>query len=219
MNKEHEKFCFTCNTIKYRSEFNVQKRAKDGLQSRCKSCFSEYRALNKERSREYIISYREENKSLIYKKNTAYKEKNKEILSVKNKSYNSQKSTKERKALTHKIKMESDLNYRLSFNVKRYIRTSIKKHIKRQGGVCVGLKNINKLSYTPIELKQHLESLFRPGMSWDNYGFYGWHIDHIKPLCLFDLTDEQQLKEAWSLSNLQPLWAKENLIKNKKYEI
>lgn len=115
--------------------------------------------------------------------------------------------------------MKSDLNYRLGVNVKRYIRASIKKHIKRQGDVCVGLKNINKLSYTPMELKEHLESLFKPGMSWDNYGFYGWHIDHIKPLCLFDLSDEQQLRDVWSLSNLQPLWAKENLTKNKKYKI
>ena len=45
-------------------------------------------------------------------------------------------------------------------------------------------------------------------MSWDNYG--EWEIDHIRPLALFDLTDEAQFKEAASFKNLQPLWKKDN---------
>ncbi|KKL15741.1 hypothetical protein LCGC14_2502560 [marine sediment metagenome] len=50
-------------------------------------------------------------------------------------------------------------------------------------------------------------------MSWENYGFYGWHIDHIKPLCLFNLSDEKQFNKACHYTNLQPLWAEENLKK------
>jgi len=64
------------------------------------------------------------------------------------------------------------------------------------------------------ELIKHLESKFKSGMSWENYG--KWHIDHIRPLSKFDLSDENQLKEACHYSNLQPLWAFENLSKGAK---
>jgi len=53
-------------------------------------------------------------------------------------------------------------------------------------------------------------------MTWDNWTLDGWHIDHIKPLASFDLTDRKQLLEACHYTNLQPLWAKDNLTKNDK---
>jgi len=56
-----------------------------------------------------------------------------------------------------------------------------------------------------------LKSNFKPGMSWDNYG--EWHIDHIKPLILFDLTKRSQMLKAVHYTNLQPLWANENISK------
>ena len=73
------------------------------------------------------------------------------------------------------------------------------------------------------ELKVYLERLFHPGMTWDNLGRYDknrptWHIDHIKPLSLFDLTDNEQVKLACHYTNLQPLWAEENLRKHDRYD-
>ena len=64
-------------------------------------------------------------------------------------------------------------------------------------------------------LKSHFESKFDDNMNWDNYGTY-WHIDHIRPLSSFNL--ETELLEAWSINNLQPLKAIDNLIKSNKYE-
>ena len=66
------------------------------------------------------------------------------------------------------------------------------------------------------ELKEHLEKQFKEGMSWENYGFYGWHIDHILPLSSFDLTKAEEQKKAFHYTNLQPLSAKENLQKYSK---
>lgn len=63
------------------------------------------------------------------------------------------------------------------------------------------------------QLKTHIESQFKAGMSWENYGIHGWHVDHKKPIASFDLTDESQLRECFHFSNLQPLWAIENLKK------
>lgn len=77
-------------------------------------------------------------------------------------------------------------------------------------------KLFSKLKYTPSELVLHLESQFKDGMSWDNYGSK-WHVDHIKPCSLFDHADPMQFDECWALSNLQPLWASENIKKGAKY--
>ena len=67
------------------------------------------------------------------------------------------------------------------------------------------------------EFRVHLESLFLPGMSWMNRGRGGWHIDHIKPLCLFNLEDLEEFRAACHYTNLQPLWERDNLSKNKKF--
>lgn len=64
----------------------------------------------------------------------------------------------------------------------------------------------------------YLENLFQEGMSWDNYGFKGWHIDHIKPISAFDPLNEDDLNKMSHYTNLQPLWAKDNLIKGDKYD-
>lgn len=64
-----------------------------------------------------------------------------------------------------------------------------------------------------VFLRQHLESLFKDGMSWENYGINGWHVDHIIPLCSFDLEDPNQQLVCTHWSNLQPLWWWENLSK------
>jgi hypothetical protein len=73
-------------------------------------------------------------------------------------------------------------------------------------------------------LKLHLEQLFEDGMSWDNHGrpngdfFAGWHVDHIRPCASFDLTNEEQQRVCFHYTNLQPLWAKDNMSKGDKWE-
>ena len=52
-------------------------------------------------------------------------------------------------------------------------------------------------------------------MNWRNYGFYGWHIDHIIPVCTFDLNNKNDIKKCFHYSNLQPLWCKDNWTKLK----
>ena len=69
---------------------------------------------------------------------------------------------------------------------------------------------------SPSELKAHIESLFMAGMSWDNRS--EWHIDHKRPCSSFDLTDPKQVAACFHYSNLQPLWALDNLRKAAKYD-
>jgi hypothetical protein len=69
------------------------------------------------------------------------------------------------------------------------------------------------------EARQHFESQFLPGMTWDNHGIHGWHIDHIRPCASFDdLSDPEQQKQCFHFTNLQPLWAKDNWAKSDKWE-
>jgi hypothetical protein len=64
------------------------------------------------------------------------------------------------------------------------------------------------------EFKKHLKSQFKNGMSWENYGLYGWHVDHIIPCKNFDLSKPNEQKKCFHYTNLQPLWAKDNYKKN-----
>lgn len=72
----------------------------------------------------------------------------------------------------------------------------------------------NLVGYTSDELKKHLERQFVSGMSWENYGT-GWHVDHIIPASLFEYSspDDEEFRACWSLTNLRPLWAVENIRK------
>lgn len=72
------------------------------------------------------------------------------------------------------------------------------------------------VGYTIADLKTHLESLFRDGMSWDNMG--KWHIDHLVPKSRFhyETSESPEFKVCWSLANLQPMWKSDNLSKHAK---
>jgi len=72
------------------------------------------------------------------------------------------------------------------------------------------------LPYTVEQLIIHLESQFISGMSWSNYG--KWHIDHKIPDSHFDYKsiNDEEFRHCWSLDNLQPLWARDNIKKGNK---
>jgi hypothetical protein len=66
------------------------------------------------------------------------------------------------------------------------------------------------------ELKSHIESLWLPGMTWENKAYYGWHIDHIMPCASFDLSKPEEQKKCFHFLNLQPLWWIDNLKKTSR---
>jgi hypothetical protein len=72
------------------------------------------------------------------------------------------------------------------------------------------------VNFTLDNLKIHLQNLFQPGMTWDNYG--KWHVDHILPITSFNILsyNDQDFKTCWNLKNLQPLWAEDNRKKSNK---
>ena len=77
---------------------------------------------------------------------------------------------------------------------------------------------LEMIGCTAKELKNYLASKFTDGMTWENYGRYGWHVDHIRPCASFDFTDPEQQKQCFHYTNLQPLWARDNLSKGAKHK-
>lgn len=109
----------------------------------------------------------------------------------------------------HLTREKEDINYRLKKRLRIRLNHALKNNWKKGSAV-------SNLGCSIEDLKKHLESQFQPGMTWDNYGRTGWHIDHIIPLSAFDLTNPIELKKACHYTNLQPLWAKDNLQKGAK---
>lgn len=163
-----------------------------------------WRKVNINKVRNSKKKYRENNRDKInsYKKN--YYKSNKESINIKNKEW--YKANKDRVNSHIKNKKKTDIQYKLSHNLRNRLGEAIKNNQK------VG-SAVKDLGCSIEELKTYLESKFLPGMNWDNWRRDGWHIDHIKPLASFDLTDRKQLLEACHYTNLQPLWAKDNISK------
>jgi len=112
-----------------------------------------------------------------------------------------------------RIKRKSNPRGKLNINMSRGIWESLKgSKAGRHWEVLVG--------YTLNKLKQHLERQFKQGMTWENYGKYGWHIDHIIPIAAFNFEKPEDIdfRKCWALKNLRPLEAKENLRKQAKID-
>jgi hypothetical protein len=111
-----------------------------------------------------------------------------------------------------KKRLATQPHYRALHNLRRRIGDFL-------NGKCT--KNSTELLGTNlVGLRQHLESLFQPGMSWENYGPKGWHIGHKKPCAAFPelATSRGQQLECFNFTNLQPLWALENRKKSDSWE-
>lgn len=108
-----------------------------------------------------------------------------------------------------KHREQTDNDYLLRRRIRGRIRQAIAKEY-RNGSA------LRLLGCTIPEFRAHIESLWIPGMSWDNYGLNGWEIDHKRACATFDLTDPEQQSECFHYSNTQPLWAKDNRSKGHK---
>lgn len=103
------------------------------------------------------------------------------------------------------FRRKNDIFFKLKRNLRIRLNRALKKNWKSGSAV-------SDLGCSIDDFKKHLELQFQPGMTWENHG--EWHIDHIIPLSSFDLTNNEQLKIACNYENLQPLWARDNIIKS-----
>jgi len=220
------------NFDKYKSKGKIY------IEYRCKKCKSiynkKYRKLkppDPEKRKQYYIDnieklklYKLENKALIAQQSKEYRLKNREKLLKYDREYN--KINKEIKLkknnVWNKNRRKNDPSFKLRKLISQSITIALKKNNHRRSDSC-----LNNLSYTIKELREYLESKFEVWMSWKNHGIYNpttwddsdpttwtWQLDHIIPQSDLPYTsmEDENFKICWSLENLRPYSAKQNLL-------
>lgn len=110
-----------------------------------------------------------------------------------------------------KHRRQIDQTFRISCSLRARLRKALRGNRKSN-------RTLVLLGCSLSEFCKHLEAQWQPGMSWENYSSSGWHIDHIRPCASFDLSDPAEQKACFRYTNLQPLWAKDNIKKGSLYE-
>jgi len=198
MTKTETKHCHKCDTTKTVDQFSKHRSKKDGQQSHCKACEKAYREANREKIASRHKSYREANREDLLAYQKSYYEANREDLIASNLKYRLNR-------------LANDPIFRQIDNTRCHLRDILHGRRSHQ-------PTLDLLDCTRQEWRDHLESLWTEGMSWDNYGNGEgqWCVDHVIPVSSFDHTDPEQRKECWGWRNTQPLWAADNAVKGSK---
>lgn len=238
------KKCKKCLIEQDDSNFSKNKNNKDGLVNYCKKCekirTSNYRIKNREKINLKNKIYRNNNPEKYKEQQKKYLEKNPHMTSKermrkyrenqewiekfkesrrkyylnnvdeereKRKEYYYKNRQTERKKNDQwrKNKLKTDGFFRM----KRRLRERIRDYMK---GNHIGKKTKEIVGLDYEEFKTYISNKFTENMAWDNYG--DWHLDHIIPLC--EAKTEEELFKLNHYTNLQPLWAEDNLKKNRK---
>lgn len=207
------KRCPQCATIKPFEDFHRASRTKDKCQTRCKPCYSSWARANRSKIVARQKTWRDLNKEHVTEVDRAYRDRNKERLHGRHADW--VENNRAHIAQYQRDRRTTDNNFRLSQNIRNRLGKALNNG-QRAGSA------IADLGCTIDALREHLQGLFYSResgetMTWSNYGHAGWHIDHVRPLASFDLTDREQFLQACNYTNLQPLWAEENIAKGDRY--
>lgn len=217
-----EKHCPVCRQVKPRASFGLRKNGRT-LQSYCSECMNAngrkwarenrgrataksraWRKCNREQVRDAASAWRAQNPEKTRAYSKRYYSKNAPEIRSKSKAFKSANRALVRSY--ENTRRATNTNVRLAHVLRSRLHDALRRGPKRGSAVSL-------LGCTIDEALSHIEALFQPGMSWENWALDGWHIDHIKPLATFDLTDPRQLAQACHYTNLQPLWARDNQSK------
>lgn len=175
---------------------------------RWKLYYREYNAKNAQRRQETSRNYYRKNRDRILKKVRQYEAAFQDTVRQRKADYQRRNSAaiNKYKAAWVKARESRDPAYALLRRVGSRVAAAVATAKARKSR-----KTIRLLGCSPYALTMHIESMFRDGMTWANRS--EWHLDHVIPLAAFDLHDSQQQAKAFHYSNLQPLWARENMSK------
>lgn len=206
------KKCTICNTEKDLELFEKDKRKPDLHSNRCLNCAREIKRVSAakhhderiERQRKYREEHPEEYKAAKHDEYIKHKERYRE---TGKKYYEENKEAFLQMGYRYRERVyKEDSTKRIPDYLRRRVRNALL-------GACYSEDTEKMLGCSRTYLLKHFESLFTDGMAWDNYTFAGWGTDHIKPVRLFDLTDNVQRCICFNYRNLRPLWNVDNMKK------
>lgn len=206
--------CYKCKKPKSLDLFTKNKTKLGGHDTTCKKCnrkaSKRYRKNNPEVSR--VVQRRSYDKNKEKRKaynRRVYRENKEEKLAYNREYYRKNKPDILAQKREYSSRKSKDPLWILSRRLRSRLNSAVRGSYKNGSAV-------KDLGCSIEFFKQYLESKFQPGMTWKNYGRNGWHIDHIVPLKNFDLTKKSNVKNACHYTNLQPMWAIDNLKKSSR---
>ena len=209
--------CTKCGTVMPFSNF-CKGHDRHGLAHHCRQCSSttmrEWRARNRQRDLENGRRYAENNREKRRAANKRWRESNLEYNAQRSQKWRSDNPERARELnAASKRRSRSTPEGILAYRVRNRVANALRANESGGGG-----QTFRILGYTPMELRKHIERQFLPGMGWHNAG--EWHLDHIIPLSSFKIErkDDPEMRRAWALTNLRPLWAIENIRKGARRE-
>jgi hypothetical protein len=221
--EQQTKRCSKCGLEKPLSDFYVNLRFKDGVFGQCKDCFREYARERYRANRDALNAQCKAYYAAHKAERRAWRHANRDTVRKNKRLYRKRHPDKCREDNRKRYQLMRQKGYKpwsrrgyaphekISRNISRAIRRSL-----RDGKSGRSWEQI--VGYALADLVCHLEAQFRPGMTWENYG--EWHVDHVRPVSSFRFTscEDPEFRECWALSNLQPLWAEENLSKGGRWK-
>lgn len=201
------KICSKCNTEQELCFFQKDSSKKDGYRPDCKVCRKLYNTLNyhrfKDKNLEYKKNLRKSYPEKFAESEKTYRTNNPDKVKLRRKLY--YENNKEKHSEYVRKRRKTDYMFKLVDNMRRRINVflSLNSFIKKN-------KTFDIVGCHPELLRNHIEKQFTEGMSWDLMGRY-IHIDHIIPLS--SAKTEEEVYKLCHYTNLQPLWAKDNLSK------
>jgi len=197
--------------VKNKAYNELHKKEKQEYNQGRKELVKKRKESRKEEISAYNKNYREENKEILNIKKREKHLLNKDIENARSREYKQthKKEVKNYSRQYNTNRLKTDTLYKLSCNLRTRLSTALRGNTKKGSAV-------RDLGCTIPEFKIYLESLFTEGMTWENYGSF-WHLDHLKPISLFNLLDETEFKEAVHFSNIQPLSAEANIQKHNTF--
>lgn len=198
--------CTICKKILAFELFAPDKRASTGRNSCCRVCkqkkyFHDVPSVKKEQIKLASQYYYENTKEKFAEHRKEYR-----------KEYEQRKEYKEKRNKRLRDRRKTDPQFKIIGSLRSRVASALKSQNVRKNNSTIDLVGCK----VPF-LKEYLESFFEEGMTWENYCKdieTCWHIDHIRPCASFDLEDEDQQRQCFHYTNLQPMWASENILKS-----
>lgn len=210
------KICSSCKEWKDLSSFYRCDTHPDGLQYACKDCQKastrERHAQNPEKRAEQYQNWLSQNAERKRLKRAEYNRAN----AAKNAAYMVEYRKKNREK--YNASMVRQRRENIALRITNNLQCRIWSALNRPTAKGIKAARTMELIGCSLEaLRLHLESKFLPGMTWENHGKKGWHIDHERPCASFDLTDPAQQRACFHFTNLQPLWWMDNHKKGSRF--